>query len=393
MNIYNNTIINTKLDYILGKFNFEPKYKSHLLYIIFHIRTYSFKNRDFVNGDFIPIKLEYLRNLINYNKAKKFLDLLVSEGILECDNKYKPGEKSKGYRISEKYNKSKYYLEEMLDEDLSKKIKYKLTELTNQVLKRDDGYSYVTKCMFDLEMDYEEANKYINSKKIPKDIKDRLRITVDIFNEKFAKIDDKGFRLHNNLTNLATPLRKTLTYNGKNIVQCDLKNSQPLLFRYYLEYNYPHIPKDELNKYLNVVTEVGFYEYMAEKAGFKLTEENRTEFKKRVFSGVLFDKNRKKLSLYEEVFKKEFPIIFYCLRDAKKEDNSVIPIGLQKLESDYIFSCVEILKNKYKDIELLTIHDSIATIDGKEKLVYEVMVEQFQKMYNITPKIKIEKFA
>jgi hypothetical protein len=393
MNIYNNLTINTKLDRILGEFGFQKNVKSHFLYIIFHIRTYPFKNREYSLGDFIPIKLEYLRKLIDYNKAKAFLDILVSEGVLECDNHYIVGEKSKGYRIAEKYNNAKFYLEEMEDKELSKKIETKLSKITDDILKRDDGYSYITKCMDNLKMDYVKAEKFLKSKKIPKNIKDKLKIAIDFFHKKFATIDETGFRLHNNLTNLATPLRKTLNYNGKKIVQCDLKNSQPLLFRKYLEINYPYISKNELDKYLNVVTEIGFYEFMADKIGFKLTSKNRTEFKKKVFSGVLFDENRKKLSIYEKVFQEEFPIIFYCMRDMKKEDNSVIPVGLQRLESAYIFKCVEILRDKYKDIELLTIHDSIATVEGKEQLVYDVMVEQFEKMYSITPKIKIEKFA
>jgi hypothetical protein len=127
--------------------------------------------------------------------------------------------------------------------------------------------------------------------------------------------------------------------------------------------------------------------------GLKLTEKNRTEFKKKIFGGVLFDKNRRNLSKYEKVFKEEFPIIFYCMRDMKKENHANIPINLQKLESHFIFNCVDVLRKKYKNIELLTIHDSICTIEGKEQLVYDVMIEEFQKMFNILPKIKIEKFA
>ena len=80
-------------------------------------------------------------------------------------------------------------------------------------------------------------------------------------------------------------------------------------------------------------------------------------------------------------------------RRRKKENHANIPINLQKLESQFIFHCVDVLRNKYKNIELLTIHDSICTIEGKEQIVYDVMIEEFQKMFSISPKIKIEKFA
>lgn len=81
------------------------------------------------------------------------------------------------------------------------------------------------------------------------------------------------------------------------------------------------------------------------------------------------------------------------MRDMKSENYKDIPIALQKLESQYIFHCVDKLSKENKDIELLTIHDSIATTEGKEQIVYDLMIAEFQKMFDITPKIKIEKFA
>jgi len=392
MLIYNNTLLNNRLNRIIRDFGLNYDYKSDLLYIIYHIRTYPFKNRGFSSKDFIPIKLEYLRKLITYNKAKYFLDLLVKEEVLVCDNKYEVGIKSKGYKIADKYIKQKFYLEEMENKVLSSKIETVLKLIKDEVVKRNDAYSYVTICMEHLSIDKEKANKILSKSNISKEAKKSMQTMLDRFEDKFATVDNTGNRLHNNLTNIATVLRGALNYNGKTITQGDLKNSQPLLFRAYLN-KYPYIPQQELDKYTDVVCNIGFYEFFAEKIGIKLTEKNRTEFKKKIFGGVLFDKNRKTLSKYEKVFKQEFPIIFYCMRDMKKENHADIPINLQKLESKFIFHCIDVLRNKYKNIELLTIHDSICTVEGKEHLVYDVMVSEFEKMFNIIPKIKIEKFA
>jgi hypothetical protein len=392
MLIYNNNILNNKLNNIIRDFGLDYNYKSDLLYIIYHLRTYPFKNRDYSSEDFIPVKLEYLRNLITYNKTKYFLDLLTEQGVLMCDDKFIPNVKSKGYKIADTYKKQKFYLEEMENIKLSEKISKILKLVKDEVVKRNDAYSYVTICMENLQINKEKAEKVLEDRKLLKLTKDNMSTMVDRFDEKFAKVDATGNRLHNNLTNISTALRTALNYNGKTIVQCDLKNSQPLLFRIYLE-KYPHIPKEELDKYLDVVCNIGFYEFFAKKLGMKLTAKNRTEFKKKIFGGVLFDRNRKTLSKYEKVFKKEFPIIFYCMRDMKKENHADIPINLQKLESKYIFHCIDVLREKYKNIELLTIHDSICTVEGKEDLVYQVMIEEFYKMFNILPKIKVEKFA
>lgn len=390
MNIYNTIELNSKLDRILGKFDFQKNFKSHLLYIVFHIRTYPFKHRQYEDGDYIPIKLEYLRKLISSHYASRFLKLMVIEGILDCDDIYEIGVKSKGYRLTDKYRKGNFHLQKMEDLELSNKIKNKLGEITDEILSREDAYSYVTKWMQFLDMDYDKADVILQT--IPTNLRKKSKMMVDIFDSKFATIDDTSSRLHNNLTNLSTSLRNTLSLNGKSLVQSDLKNCQPLLFRVHLN-KYPHIPQTELDKYLNVVCNVGFYEFFAEKLNIILTEKNRMVFKKKIFGGVLFDKNRKSLSKYEKVFQKEFPVIFYCMRDMKFDNYKNIPISLQKLESQYIFHCVDKLSKENKDIELLTIHDSIVTTEGNEKIVYDLMINEFEKMFNITPKIKVEKFA
>ena len=234
MLVYNNNLLDNRLNTIIRDFGLNYNYKSDLLYIIYHLRTYSFKNRGFSSEDFIPIKLDYLRNLITYNKTKYFLDLLVKEEVLVCDNKYEVGVKSKGYKIADKYKKQKFYLEEMENKVLSSKIEKVLKLIKDEVIQRNDSYSYVTVCMENLKIDNVKANKILNSKKILKGTKDSMKTMLDRFDDKFATVDNTGNRLHNNLTNIATILRKTLNYNGKTLVQCDLKNSQPLLFRIYL---------------------------------------------------------------------------------------------------------------------------------------------------------------
>jgi hypothetical protein len=390
MDVYTNKLLNSRIDTLLFNHKLNIKFRYHILYIVYHIRTYPFKNKSFKDGDYVPIKLEYLRKLISFDYTKILLQAMIESKILKSDNRYVIGGKSKGYSILEDIIKTKFYLEPMEDKKLAFKIKNKLKESTDLILKREDGYSYVTKCMNNLEMDYIEANKYLNSKNISLNIKSKLKMMVDIFHDKFATIDDKGHRLHNNLTNIASPLRRTLRYNGNSLVQCDLKNSQPLLL--IAMFNRCFLPKEETDKYLNVVCNIGFYEFFAEKLEVTLTDNNRSDFKKKIFGGVLFDKNRKVLSKYEEVFKQEFPLMFYCLRDMKKEDYKSISIELQKLESNFIFICIDKIRKENKDIELLTIHDSICCIDGKEQIIYKVMIEEFFRIFGIVPKIKIEKF-
>lgn len=391
MNIYNNNSINSIIDNIIENDGFEKNFKYHYLYIIFHIRTYPFKDRTYAKGCYVPIKLEYLRKLISYDYASTFLKNMVSSGLLETDNYFLAGSKSHGFRISEKFDNDKYYLEEIKDTILAKKLRRTLDLQKGFILNRYDGYSYVTAWMEKLEIDQEKSIEYIRTEIKNQKIKDSYQIFLDIFNEKFAKVDDIANRLHNNLTNLATPLRSYLTLDGKKLVQADLKNSQPL-FLYVLIKEY-HIPQEELNKYKDIVCNYGFYEFFADKLKVELNETNRVDFKRSIFGGVLFDKNRQVLSKYEKVFKEEFPTIFYVMRGMKSNNYKQIAISLQKIESRFIFHCIDRLRFENKNIELLTIHDSIVTVEGKESIVHNIMSEEFYKLYSIEPKIKLDKFG
>lgn len=391
MIIYNTILLDRKITSILRNFGFSKDFKFHLLYIIFHIRTYPFKNRAYSSDDYIPINLEFLRRLISRDYAGVFLKKMVEEGVLETNSTYLSGKYATGYRLTEKYRNSKFYAEEITDKKLLSKIRKVYVELKNEVLIRKDGYSYVTECMEFLTLDETLAKKFVIDYIKTAKKRESYNLVIDNFKDKFAKVDTTSYRLHNNLTNISTELRQFLSYNGENLVQCDLKSAQPMLFISVLDKF--HIPIEEKEKYLDVVCNIGFYEFFSDKVGYNLTDKNRTDFKRRVFGGVLFDENRSKLSKYEKAFQKEFPIIFMCMREMKKDNYKSVAIALQKLESKFIFRCIDLLREENNSIELMTVHDSIVTVCGKEDIVYRVMMEEYQKMFGILPNIKVEKFA
>lgn len=383
MKIYNNNYINNIL---LN--NIDTKYLYHYLYIISHIRTYRFKDRRYNSRDYIPINVDILRKILIYNKACGFLRDLVDLGLIETDYTYSHKErKSRGYRLTEVALNDKFFLCKETDKKLQSKIKRVYTQLKLKLIEEDiDGRGYVTECMENLKIDSKKAFEHI--KDFEDDPKEYSQISIENFNDKFATVDKTGNRLHNNLTNLHTPLRKYLSYDGKKLVQCDIRNSQ-IVFLYTLLDNY-HIPKQESDKFKSVVCDFGFYEFFAEKLGVKLTEENRKEFKEDIFKNALFGTVKTSLSKIEEVFSKEFPMIFYLTRKIKENNHKELAIKLQKAESEFIFNCVRDLK---KQIPLLTIHDSICTTEGNESIVYNKIMENFKKYFNISPKIKVEKFA
>lgn len=383
-NIYTNDIIYNNILNLSENDEFEKDFTYHYLYIIHYIRTYPFLDRRYNPDSFIPVNMKILKKYISYDYAHIFLNNLVDWGILTRDNFYMPKFKSVSYKINDIYRIEKFYLKEVEDINLSNKITKLLRREKQKVIDRQDAYSFITLCMENLKINKEEA--YKNAKN------DFHNMCIDIFETKFSTVDKTGNRLHNNLTNLPTELRKYLSYNSNSIFQADIRNSQPV-FLYTVMKNY-HIPETEMEKYKDVVLNIGFYEFFAGKLNMELNEENRNVFKKKIFSGVLFDVNRKELTKYEKVFKDEFPSIFSVIRVIKSKNHKDVPIMLQKEESKFIFYVISELIKKYKNkIPLLTIHDSIATTEEYIEDVKNSILEFFQKLYSIEPKLKIEKFA
>lgn len=390
MIIYSNNSIIESVKSISRADEFEKDFYYHYLYIVSHIRLYPILDRRFSSEDFIPIQMKVLKKLVSYDYAHKFLKNLIEGGILKTDNFYIKGLKSRGYKLEDKFKREKFFRVECKDLKLKKKITTVHKNKKNKVFKESFGYGYVTNCMESLDIDYKNAIKFIDETIEEENRESAYTITADLFEFKFATVDDKGKRLHNNLTNISRDLRKFITYKNKGLVQVDIKNSQPL-FLYLMMKDY-FISDDEMEKYKNVVLNIGFYEFFAEKIGFDLNEDNRKNFKQKIFSGVLFDRNRSKYSKYEEVFKKEFPAIFHVVRSMKNYEYEQVAINLQKTESKFIFYCVEKVAKESK-IPLFTIHDSICTVEGKEGLVKKVMLEEFIKIHDISPKLNVEKFV
>ena len=384
MKYYSNKYIDT----ILNKDNINMKYLFHYLYIITYIRVYRFKDRRYDKNDFVPVNIDILRNVINYNHAVVFLRDLINLGLIESNNTFsRKNHQSTGYRLTKEVLTKRFYIPEKTDEKLNLRIKKAYGKLKLKLIHEDNtGYGYVTECMENVQIDEESAKEFI--KELGQEKKEFYEMQIEQFGNKFFSKDRTGNRLHNNLTNLYTPLRNFLTYKNKQLVQCDLRNSQ-LVFLYLLMRDC-HINASELDKFKSVVCEYGFYEFFSEKAGINLTDDIRKEFKVSVFEHLLFGSNKTKLTELEKIFKNEFPNIFYVIQSIKTNNYKDLSIQLQKKESEFIFECVRKLN---RGIPILTIHDSIISTVGNEKIVYDIIAKEFKEKYNISVKIKTEIFA
>ena len=215
--------------------------------------------------------------------------------------------------------------------------------------------------------------------------------------EIFYKVDDNG-RLHNNITNMSSKLRKLLKYDNKPLVWADIHNSQYVfllsiihtLSSFHNQTNthiQQHPPYDgsfeeELEKFKNQVENGKFYDICADKMGL-----SRDIVKKNLIQ-VLFDKPRKNCK-YTKYYKKYFPHIYGIICQFKAEDYADLANFLQQTEAQIIFEACKLIKQTHPDVPIFTIHDSIGTSEGNLGVVVAAMMAVFKK-YGLNPSLGLE---
>ena len=395
MKIYTNKIARDivskicKQDLKNGK---RKNFEFHYLYVISHIRIAPILDRRILPNDFVPVNLELLESLISKAEASSILKKLLDNGVLETDGKYISGYKSTGYRLTPEYKAGKWSLIEIKDSKLNLKLdtKHSLNKAKTDLAGR--GYQVCNYWMNELSINLRQAKSLIN-KFEEESIRDSYTLSSTMIHEKefFYTVDKTAGRLHNNIANFPTPLRKYLNINGNALWNVDIANSQPL-FLGVLMINRQGIDKTELEKYLQVCIDGQFYEKLAEFAelDIDLTDYKvRKEFKQKIFQGCLFDRNRKELSKWELIFQKAFPTIFNEVRNMKRKDYNSVAIALQREEAKFIFHTVDVIDRTLgrNTVPLLTIHDSIVSDEHNIFMVEQIMTEEFKNKYNITPKL------
>ena len=376
----------------------RKRFDWHYLYIVSNIRMRHLLDRRFAKEDFVPVNIQLLESLISKQEASKIMKRLVSANILETDNIVYRGSKSRGYRLTESFQTSKWSLTEIKDLKLAEKLLKKQDELKDEVNKHGKGYQIVNYWLGELEINSRNAKRYIKKQNNLTEKEEETYLkSVEMIEKKqfFRSVDSKAKRFHSNLTNISTPLRAFLSIYGQELWGTDLTSSQPVFMSLIMQ-SIPTVDRAELERFTQCVMSGQFYEYLAKEANLDLDLTDykvRKDFKQKVFGGCLFDRNRKKLSKWELVFQKSFPTILEAVREIKKKDYNSFAIMLQKEEAKFFFMAVEeadrvLGKGRHF---LNTIHDSIIATKENIDIVQQVLEELFFKLYGLTPTLKTEK--
>ncbi|WP_138991623.1 hypothetical protein [Larkinella sp. C7] len=212
------------LKYIIGLISELPAYDHRLL-----------ATDEADDALFIPLYSVLLKAKIR--DYQHYLRYLLEVGVLESDNSYTAGFKSRAYRFTEPY-RVRTVMEELTTPKLVRPtmLEHALDRVANE------QYPHLIRHFEGLEIDQQQAQQYIDQlyeqesqspeRKVREKAASRYSAYQTMINhlvEKSGKfrVDQRGHRFHSPLTNLKKELRNFLTYKGEPLVGIDLSCSQP----------------------------------------------------------------------------------------------------------------------------------------------------------------------
>lgn len=418
-------------------FRFE---RDCFVYILHLINSIPARKRDIIesNNGYTPINRKFLQARIQ--EYKKYIEYLKRVGVVEENRQYIPGKSSMGLKFSETYN-LRIHPVTISKWTLIKNIKYLNknynVELTEELL-------YLKKWFNNkLEVDYEggvnflnqlsnQENREGNTQNLMLRYNSRLLPFVKLKNSEHPfYVDNTGFRLHTNLTQIMSDLRKFIKYDGKTLCAIDICNSQPY-FAISLLDDEVFIKNNISNKITNpkLINNTNFPIMLVENIRNIKNAPDVLLFKEYVSSGSFYEnfgrllvensliedsepsvlRNKAKditfLSIYSpntsisynepmKLFKRQFPNVFKIFKLIKQGNNNhpAFSICLQRLEAELVLQkiCKKISEIR-PDVVLFSLHDSIITTEDNVDFVKSVMYNVLKENIGVAPNFKVERW-
>lgn len=405
-----------------------------------------------------PLSSEYLQEVVH--DYQFYMNYLLGNGIFLTDGIFKPGEKCYGYCLNSKYSGQRIKEVKVYDYKLKMALLRAFEKRKAEAKKSMWGYGYLTKWWDSnkLKIDLKAAHLWIDEYEKEKIAKIQLDDTIE---DKAAAIkrainttedfkyltkaingethqcafSGESHRFYNPISRLKRELKKFLTYDGLQLVDIDIKNSQPffstLLFkrpfwestnkkreqilalydldkdiynRITINNNYEHIitllktsescfhEEFSVNKYAKLVLDGTFYEHILEnfKVVFPHRFNNRENVKKEVLRILYVPNDRVHWEFYLPClrFRELFDAVFQLFYLVKEVQDNYLPIILQRIESFMVIDIIcKRISVEHPEIPFFTIHDNIITTKGNEAIVMEIMNAEIKKWIGEKPKL------
>lgn len=423
---------------------------AYLLNLMFYIPL---RKKDKYENGWIPICTEPYKNMKNFKKYMTFLkdSEFICENEINYSTISK---KCKTYKLLGRYGKqvlayhlvsdNSYFIKELnkFKREKMKTADEKCIHLTKW-LKPES-----------LTIEYKEAfestkKNYIGESNIRRKNK-RIYAMKAISNNYWSySREGNDDRLHSILTSLPKELRKFIKYNKEELISYDIKNCQPFIYsallkqlinynknlklnksninnKYYNKYAFTmsdlfsnQLNKKELQVFIDQVIDGTFYEkygeilYKEQLLSIDINnkcylvptiEMNKNPYNtKKVFDSkrsaakyiilkTLFS-SEKYYHTIIKVFEKHYSEVYRVTQFIKKssDNKAFFPILLQNIEANFLLDyCTKHIADKYPDMPLLTIHDSIITTRKFEEILKDEFEKHLKMYFGLQPKLEVE---
>jgi len=439
------------LESLLKKYppKFKRPYKIDYFYYFIELLCDMMEYNDLDgNGGYVNLNAQLMQSFVqNY---KEYLDYLLEHRIFRTDKKYIPSAKSMGYVLNKLHYDAEIVEIEIKDFVIRKNRAKKNRALEQEMKTTCAKYSYLTKWFNDkLQIDavgayakieelFPEPQGAIRGTTKGKASRTTKKYSAKLAVQKLAtgnfyyKIDENVGRFHSNLTNIKKELRNYITYDGKPLVNIDIKNSQPLLSsilldpsfyttkpRYINIYQLPSSFNLLTNKHKHTYTdtiiilvkvlqsvdikEVSSYSSMA-KSGDFYQQLSKVMYPRRIFDKaqmkkltytVFFSNNRSIQGMHyigKRNFRRIFPDVYKVFSTIKRKNHRALSHILQRIESEIMIQRVsQRISKEQPTLPIFTIHDSIVTTDGNQDYVSNVIKEEAYKLTGLKVSLGIER--
>lgn len=373
------------------------------------------------DGGMAKLYMKYLKKQVP--QGNEYILALIDNKILQRSDYYIQGLKSFEYSFCADYQ-DEYIEVELADRALINRLAALSIRIKRDNAKSLLGHTRQAKYLQLLTIDPKFFIEYMNNCPIV-DIEKKnciiasaSRITNHDFN---CSRDSTSKRLHSNVTNMKTELRRYLRVEGEPLTNIDIKNSQPYLSTLLLTNprkvaflakdpdlgallkSMKSVDSEDVKRYISLVTSGVFYDYLVDefkKSGLILT---RDETKPKVLL-IFFSDDKAIYNNIEnktrEIFIELFPTVhrqFSIIRGAGKGENyqnfKRFAILLQRIESYLVLDVImKKVYRKFPTTFVMTIHDSILTVsDGAVvDTIKNMMGNDLQKFVGWPAQLKIE---
>jgi len=198
------------------------KHADSARYLLHRIIWSNVQKKQNLDG-FVPLKFQYLREVIPDRILKSLKDALIDSGMIECDNHYIEGHKSHGYKLGRQSCNDRIVEIQITEQATENKI-IKLRRAKDRRI-RLDVHCWLRSNFKELDIDLPLAlaklsgHHAFETVKIPAEEIAAKNVSVSVC---------RYGRFHTPLTRLSRQVRCFLNVDGEPLINLDIRNSQPL---------------------------------------------------------------------------------------------------------------------------------------------------------------------